>query len=207
MKDIDKQEKKIREKLEEAIREIKESEEKRLDTEIKRKKLSEEEIKLQELFSNRIGTNLEDSKKIVTFIKRYILIGIITGIPGIALTYLYDKWEENKIVKDLYSKNIQTILQPNNRELAKEYELLKNKFYKAYDIDKIEMLLKTSEELEKLKNDKQAIEKLNIEIKKCMEVYEQNIEKCLETQIIEQTTTVETEEEEELEMEEIKRPN
>lgn len=74
----------------------------------------------------------------IGFIKRYVLIGIVTGVPGIALTYLWDKWQENKMVKDLYNKNISLVTNPNNRELAKEYEILRRKFYKAYDIDKIE---------------------------------------------------------------------
>ena len=36
---------------------------------------------------------------------------------------------------------------------AKEYEILRRKFYKAYDIDKIERLVDKSEEIKHLKND------------------------------------------------------
>ncbi len=71
----------------------------------------------------------------IGFIKRYVLIGIVTGVPGIGLTYLWDKWQENKMAKDLYNKNLETVSNPNNRELAKEYEMFRKKFYKAYDFD------------------------------------------------------------------------
>ena len=112
------------------------------------------------------------------------MIGIVTGVPGIALTYLWDKWQENKMVKDLYEKNIKSITNPNNRELAKEYETLRKKFYKAYDIDKIENLLMASDEIEKLKKDNKSIQKLTEEIKKAREQYEKNLGLYIENQII-----------------------
>ena len=112
------------------------------------------------------------------------MIGIVTGVPGIALTYLWDKWQENKMVKDLYQKNIESIANPNNRELAREYELLRRKFYKAYDIDKIEKLLMASDELEKLKNDNKSIKNLTEEIRKCREAYTKNLDNYIEDQII-----------------------
>ena len=74
------------------------------------------------------------------------------------------KWQENKIIKVLYEKNIRSVANPNNRELAKEYEILRRKFYKAYDIDKIEKLLMASNEIEKLKNDNIVITKKNRKI-------------------------------------------
>lgn len=178
------------------------SEEKRLENERQRKKLKEEELKFQENFSNKLGTDIAQSKKIFGFIKRYVLIGIITGVPGIALTYLWDKWQENQIVKDLYTKNIETVANPNDRDLAKEYEILRRKFCKAYDIDKLERLIKTSEEIENLKNDNKLLEKLNLEIKKCRTEYEKNLENYIENQIIvetkeqtEETTIIEETEE------------
>ena len=95
-----------------------------------------------------------------------------------------------------------------NTYLAKEYELLRRKFYKAYDIDKIERLVKTSKDIEKLKNDNKLLEKLNEEIRKCREEYEKNLGNYIENQIVseiheetEETTVVEeTEEDEEPEI-------
>ena len=173
-----------------------------------RKKLREEEEKLQQNFSNKLGSDVAQSKKLFGFLKRYVLIGIVTGVPGIALTYLWDKWQENKMVNDLYEKNIELVANPNNKGLAKEYELLRRKFYKAYDIDKIERLVKTSEDIEKLKNDNKLLEKLNEEIRKCREEYEKNLGNYIENQIVseiheetEVTTVVEeTEEDEEPEI-------
>ena len=193
--------KKLNEK--EYVEEMKNNEEKRLESEKQRKKLREEEEKLQQYFSNKLGLDIAQSKKLFGFLKRYVLIGIVTGVPGIALTYLWDKWQENKMVKDLYNKNIESVANPNNKDLAKEYELLRRKFCKAYDIDKIERLVRTSESIEKLKNDNKLLGKLNEEISKCREEYEKNLGNYIENQIIsekyeetEEITVVEEKEEE-----------
>jgi len=167
-----------------------EDERKRLENEKQRKKLMDEEKEIQESFSNKVGTDIANSKKLIGFIKRYVLIGIVTGVPGIGLTYLYDKWQENKMVKDLYNKNIETVANQNNKELAREYELLRKKFCKAYDVDKIEKLIMASDEIERLKNDKKALEKLNEEIKKYRESYEKNLGNLIENQIIQETQEV-----------------
>ena len=208
LEEMQKEEKSKEKKEKEYMEEMKTNEEKRLENEKQRKKLREEEEKLQQNFSNKLGSDVAQSKKLFGFLKRYVLIGIVTGVPGIALTYLWDKWQENKMVKDLYEKNIELVANPNNKDLAKEYELLRRKFYKAYDIDKIERLVKTSEDIEKLKNDNKLLEKLNEEIRKCREEYEKNLGNYIENQIVseiheetEETTVVEeTEEDEEPEI-------
>lgn len=164
--------------------EQKDIEEKTKENEERRKKIKDEEEKIQLSFSNKVGTDIAHSKKMIGFIKRYVLIGIVTGVPGIALTYLWDKWQENKMVKDLYEKNIQAVANPNNRELAKEYEMLRRKFYKAYDIDKIEKSLMASDEIEKLKNDNKSVQKLTEEISRCRETYTKNLGNYIENQII-----------------------
>ena len=184
------------------IEEMMTNEQKRLQSEKERKKLKDEEEKIQANFSDKLGMNISQSKKLLGFIKRYVLIGIVTGVPGIALSYLWDKWQENKMLKDLYDKNIEKVANPNNKELAKEYEILRRKFYKAYDIDKIERLVDTSEEIKQLKNDKKMLEKLNEEIKKYSNEYEKNLDIYIENQIISETKQTEkvTEDEEELEI-------
>ena len=204
LEEIQKEEKSKESKEKEYMEEMRTNEEKRLENEKQRKKLREEEEKLQQNFSNKLGSDVAQSKKLFGFLKRYVLIGIVTGVPGIALTYLWDKWQENKIVKDLYEKNIELVANPNNKDLAKEYEFLRRKFYKAYDIDKIERLVKTSEDIEKLKNDNKLLEKLNEEIRKCREEYEKNLGNYIENQIVseiheetEETTVVEETEEDE----------
>ena len=204
LEEIQEENEKIKkEKEQKYFEEQKNIEDKTKENEKLRKKLKEEEEKIQTSFSNKVGTDIAHSKKLIGFIKRYVLIGMVTGVPGIALTYLWDKWQENKMVKDLYEKNIQSVTNPNNRDLAKEYEILRRKFYKAYDIDKIEKLLMASEEIEKLKNDKKSIQKLTEEIKKCRETYTKNLDNYIENQIIseqqeivEETTVVEEMEEE-----------
>ena len=177
--------------------EQKDIEKKTKENEVRRKKIKDEEEKLQLDFSNKVGTDIVRSKKLIGFIKRYVLIGIVTGVPGIAITYLWDKWQENKMVKELYQKNIEAVVNPSNRELAREYELLRKKFYKDYDIDKIEKLLMTSNELEKLKDDNKSIQKLTEEIRKAREIYTKNLDNYIEDQIIaEQKEVIEKTEEE-----------
>lgn len=209
MEDTDKTEEKSeklpKEKLKkdkQIIEEMMANEQKRLETEKERKKLRIEEENIQANFSDKLGMNIAESKKILGFIKRYVLIGIVSGIPGIALSYLWDRWQENKMLKDLYDKNIEKVTNPNDRELAKEYEILRQKFYKAYDIDKIESLVRTSEEIKQLKNDKKLLEKLNEEIKKYSNEYEKNLDIYIENQIINETQQPEEiiEYEEELEI-------
>ena len=212
MKDTEKLEKRLEElqkerneklkKDKQIVEEMMTNEQKRLQSEKERKKLKDEEEKIQADFSDKLGMNISQSKKLLGFIKRYVLIGIVTGVPGIALSYLWDKWQENKMLKDLYNKNIEKVANPNNKELAKEYEILRRKFYKAYDIDKIERLVDTSEEIKQLKNDKKMLEKLNEEIKKYSNEYEKNLDIYIENQIISETKQTEkvTEDEEELEI-------
>ena len=212
MKDTEKLEKRLEElqkerneklkKDKQIVEEMMTKEQKRLQSEKERKKLKDEEEKIQANFSDKLGMNISQSKKLLGFIKRYVLIGIVTGVPGIALSYLWDKWQENKMLKDLYDKNIEKVANPNNKELAKEYEILRRKFYKAYDIDKIERLVDTSEEIKQLKNDKKMLEKLNEEIKKYSNEYEKNLDIYIENQIISETKQTEkvTEDEEELEI-------
>lgn len=212
MKDTEKLEKRLEElqkerneklkKDKQIVEEMMTNEQKRLQSEKERKKLKDEEEKIQANFSDKLGMNISQSKKLLGFIKRYVLIGIVTGVPGIALSYLWDKWQENKMLKNLYDKNIEKVANPNNKELAKEYEILRRKFYKAYDIDKIERLVDTSEEIKQLKNDKKMLEKLNEEIKKYSNEYEKNLDIYIENQIISETKQTEkvTEDEEELEI-------
>ena len=212
MKDTEKLEKRLEElqkerneklkKDKQIVEEMMTNEQKRLQSEKERKKLKDEEETIQADFSDKLGMNISQSKKLLGFIKRYVLIGIVTGVPGIALSYLWDKWQENKMLKDLYDKNIEKVANPNNKELAKEYEILRRKFYKAYDIDKIERLVDTSEEIKQLKNDKKMLEKLNEEIKKYSNEYEKNLDIYIENQIISETKQTEkvTEDEEELEI-------
>ena len=202
MKDTEKLEKRLEElqkerneklkKDKQIVEEMMTNEQKRLQSEKERKKLKDEEGKIQANFSDKLGMNISQSKKLLGFIKRYVLIGIVTGVPGIALSYLWD----------LYDKNIEKVANPNNKELAKEYEILRRKFYKAYDIDKIERLVDTSEEIKQLKNDKKMLEKLNEEIKKYSNEYEKNLDIYIENQIISETKQTEevTEDEEELEI-------
>lgn len=141
------------------------------DREAKRKKLEDEERQLEESFSERIQGSVDENKKWFGYLKRYTLIGIVTGFPGIAIAYLFDKWQENSMVKDLYQAHINTIVYPDNVELQKIYQQKRNEFCRVYDIDKIEKMIKESGLIAQIKNDRNELIKLNKEIKTSEEMY------------------------------------
>ena len=137
----------------------------------KRKKLEDEERQLEESFSQKVQGSVGESQKWFGYLKRYVLIGMVTGLPGIGLAYLLDKWQENKMVRDLYEAHINTIVYPDNVEIAKIYQQKRNEFCRVYDIDKIEKNIKESGLITLIKNDRNELIKLNKEIKVSEEMY------------------------------------
>ena len=150
------------------------------ERDMKKKKLEEEERRLEEDFSNQIQGSVSENKKLFGYIKRYVLIGLVTGIPGIAITYLFDKWEENKMVKDLYEAHIDMIQNPNNIELERIYQKKKLEFSRVYNIEKIEKLIKESDIISRIKSDRNELIKLRNEIEKAREVVNQKIDEAME---------------------------
>lgn len=152
------------------------------ERDLKRKKLEEDEKKLEEDFSLQIQGSVSENQKLFGYIKRYVLIGLVTGIPGIAITYLFDKWEENCMVKDLYQAHIDMIQNPNNVELERIYQRKKLEFSKVYNIEKIEKFIKESEIIPQIKTDKNELIKLRNEIEKAREIINQKLEEAMENE-------------------------
>ncbi len=150
------------------------------DRELKRRKIEDEEMKLEEEFSKKVQGSVNENKKLFGYLKRYILIGMVTGFPGIAIAYLFDKWQENNMVKDLYQAHINTAVYPDNVELQKTYQQKKNEFCRVYNIDKIEKIIKESEQISKIKNDKNELIKLNEELKKSEEMYYKAVDSAID---------------------------
>ncbi len=150
------------------------------ERDLKKKKLEEEERRLAEDFSNQIQGSVSENTKLFGYIKRYVLIGIVTGIPGIAITYLFDKWEENKMVKDLYEAHIDMIQNPNNVELERIYQRKKLEFSRVYNIERIEKLIKESDIIPQIKTDRNELIKLKNEIEKAREVVNQKLDEAME---------------------------
>ena len=90
------------------------------ELEERKKQAEKEEQLLIESFSQEIGQSVKDTEKIWGYLKRYTLIGMVTGVPGIALTCLYDKWKENAMAKELKELNQKVIASQNEPELHKE---------------------------------------------------------------------------------------
>ena len=141
------------------------------DRELKRRKLEDEERELEESFSEKVQGSVNENKKLFGYLKRYVLIGMVIGFPGIAIAYLFDKWQENSMVKDLYQAHINTVVYPDNVELQKIYQQKRNEFCRVYNIDKIEKMIKESELISKIKTDRDELIKLNKEIKTSEEMY------------------------------------
>lgn len=150
------------------------------DREAKRKKLEDEEKQLEESFSERVQGSVDENTKWFGYLKRYTLIGLVTGFPGIAITYLFDKWQENSMVKELYQAHINTIVYPDNVELQKIYQQKRNEFCRVYDIDKIEKMIKESGLITQIKNDRNELIKLNNEIKTSEEMYYKAVDLAIE---------------------------
>lgn len=180
-----------------------ENEKLRFQKEKERKEIQAEDDLLQNEFQDILKDSVLENKKLLGYIKRYVLIGMITGVPGIAIAYLVDVWQENKMVKELYRKNIEAIANSDNKQLYKEYETMQKKFNRVYKIDKIEEFIKSSREVEKLKSDNKAIKKLSDEIENYREEYEKSLKYYFENRIKteKQEKLEKTAEDEELEQE------
>ena len=173
---------------------------------LKKKKIEDEEKQLQEDFNNQIQGSISENTKFFGYVKRYVLIGLVTGLPGIAITYLFDKWEENKMVKDLYQAHLDMIQNPNNVELERIYQKKKLEFNRVYNVDKIEKLIKESDIIPQIKSDRNELQKLCNEVEKAREIVNQKIDEAMEyeAKMIEQEqeeqAIIEEELEEELEL-------
>lgn len=196
-------------------KEIKQTENQRKLKELEeRKKQAEEEEKaLIENFSQEIGKNIKETEMIYGYLKRYTLIGLVTGVPGIALTCLYDKWKENSMAKELKELNQKVVASQNepelHKELAEKYQKYEREFYKVHHIDELQKNIKKSNYISQIKNNKEALLGLVDEINKYKEIDKKETEKEfaklkqlsdefvkqeLDNQIIEEETIEEEEE-------------
>lgn len=150
-----------------------------------RKKQAEEEEKtLIESFSQEIGQSIKDTEKIWGYLKRYALIGMVTGVPGIALTCLYDKWKENLMAKELKELNQKIVASQNepelHKELAEKYQKYEREFCKVHHIDELQKNIKKSNYISQIKSSKEALLGLVDEINKYREIDKKETEKEFE---------------------------
>lgn len=147
---------------------------------LKKKQLEEDERKLEEEFSDKVYGSVSENAKLFGYLKRYVLIGLVTGIPGIAIAYLFDRWEDNQMVNDLYEAHIDMIQNPNNVELERIYQKKKLEFSRVYNIEKIEKVIKESDVISKIKSDKEELTKLKNEIEKARGCINQKLDEAIE---------------------------
>lgn len=154
------------------------------ELEERKKQAEAEEKSLIENFSEEIGQSVKDTEKIWGYLKRYALIGMVTGVPGIALTCLYDKWKENEMAKELKELNQKVVASQNepelHRELAEKYQKYEREFCKVHHIDELQKNIKKSNYISQIKNSKEALLGLVDEIKKYREIDKKETEKEFE---------------------------
>ena len=161
-----------------------ESQKKIKELEERKKQAEEEEKALIENFSEEIGQSVKDTEKIWGYLKRYALIGMVTGVPGIALTCLYDKWKENAMAKELKELNQKVIASQNepelHKELAEKYQKYERQFCKVHHIDEIQKNIRKSGYISQIKTSKEALLGLVNEINKYKELDKKETEKEFE---------------------------
>ena len=161
-----------------------ESQKKIKELEARKKQAEEEEKNLIENFSQEIGQSVKDTEKIWGYLKRYALIGMVTGVPGIALTCLYDKWKENAMAKELKELNQKVIASQNepelHRELAEKYQKYEKQFCKVHHIDELQRNIRKSGYISQIKTSKEALLGLVDEINKYKELDKKETEKEFE---------------------------
>lgn len=154
------------------------------ELEERRKEAEEEEKILIENFSQEIGQSVKDTEKIWGYLKRYALIGMVTGVPGIALTCLYDKWKENTMTKELKELNQKVIASQNepelHKELAEKYQKYERQFCKVHHIDELQKNIRKSGYISQIKTSKEALLGLVDEINKYKELDKKETEKEFE---------------------------
>lgn len=182
------------------------------ELEERKKQAEEEEKSLIENFSEEIGQSIKDTEKIWGYLKRYALIGMVTGVPGIALTCLYDKWKENSMVKELKELNQKVVASQNepelHKELAEKYQKYEREFCKVHHIDKIQENIKKSNSFLEIKKNKETLLGFVNEINKYKNMDKKETEKEFEKlkqlsdEFIKQEESKETIEEETIEEDE-----
>lgn len=154
------------------------------ELEVRKKQAEQEEKTLIENFSDEIGKSIKDTEKIWGYLKRYALIGMVTGVPGIALTCLYDKWKENVMAKELKELNQKVIASQNepelHKELAEKYQKYEREFCKVHHIDELQKNIRKSGYISQIKNSKEALLGLVDEINKYREIDKKETEKEFE---------------------------
>ena len=142
-----------------------ESQKKIKELEERKKQAEKEERALIENFSQEIGQSVK-------------------GVPGIALTCLYDKWKENAMAKELKELNQKVIASQNepelHKELAEKYQKYERQFCKVHHIDELQKNIRKSGYISQIKTSKEALLGLVDEINKYKELDKKETEKEFE---------------------------
>ena len=104
--------------------------------------------------SKELKIGFEDSKSILTELKRYAVCGSIAGIPGLMIMLVYDLLQERHIKNEFTDRVEKAIKDENFKDVNQSFKNMQNKVGKVVSIDKLEDLLKSSDTYVKIRENK-----------------------------------------------------
>lgn len=115
----------------------------------------EKENELTEELSKELKIGFEDSKNIISEIKRYAIAGGLAGVPGLMIMLIYDLLQERQIKNEFTNKVENAIKSENFIDINQGLKNIQNKVGKVVSVEKLEDLLKSSDTYLKIRENKE----------------------------------------------------
>lgn len=155
--------------------------------------------------SKELKIGFEDSKSILTELKRYAVCGSIAGIPGLMIMLVYDLLQEKNIKNEFTDRVEKAIKSENFTDINQSFKNIQNKVGKVVSIEKLEDLLKSSDTYLKIRENKDLRKEVSLNFSKLLDKsvstvskIKQKEEENKKTTVLKETTkSSETEEDEE----------
>lgn len=175
------------------------------ELQIEQEKLfKEKEDELVGDLSKELKIGFEDSKSMLTELKRYAVCGGIAGIPGLMIMLVYDLLQERHIKNDFTDRVEKAIKSENFTDINQSFKNIQNKVGKVVSVEKLEDLLKSSDTYLKIRENKDLRKEVNSNFNKLLDKSVSTVSKIKKeeenkkTTVLEETTkSSETEDEEE----------
>ncbi len=155
--------------------------------------------------SKELKIGFEDSKSILTELKRYAVCGSIAGIPGLMIMLVYDLLQEKNIKNEFTDRVEKAIKSENFTDINQSFKNIQNKVGKVVSIEKLEDLLKSSDTYLKIRENKDLRKEVSLNFSKLLDKSVSTVSKIKQkeeantkTTVLKETTkSSETEEDEE----------
>lgn len=155
--------------------------------------------------SKELKIGFEDSKSILTELKRYAVCCSIAGIPGLMIMLVYDLLQEKNIKNEFTDRVEKAIKSENFTDINQSFKNIQNKVGKVVSIEKLEDLLKSSDTYLKIRENKDLRKEVSLNFSKLLDKSVSTVSKIKQkeeantkTTVLKETTkSSETEEDEE----------